>query len=188
MLPLQWRNRSTFLDVYRLLFFRHCRTVWTVKDRMNGDSFVKSIMEHCCLVHVTWRRAQAGQSVRLACVRQGRSAGCLERRHASWSRLRIVWSLTMTLLAVRSCVLKALAVSVLSLRDVRTTKRSCCLVLARGRREMCSEFKQFARALLFLFCFLVLSDSALPARCSQNVVRFYVTLAFFLPSSGPCFV
>ena len=74
------------------------------------------------------------------------TAGRLERRFASWNRLRIVWSLMFTLLVVRSFVHSASAVAVLSLSDVRTTKRSCCLVIARGRRWFCSELKQFARA------------------------------------------
>ena len=142
------------------------RTEWTVKDRVSCDSSVKSTLDHCCLVNGRLRPAQARQAVRSACVRQGRTTCHLERRFASWSRLHIVWSLTLTLLAVCHYALKALAVSVLSLIDVRMTKRSCCLVVACGCPELCSEFKQFAGALHFLF----LPNTALSARRSHNTV------------------
>ena len=46
---------------------------------------------------------------------------------------------------------KVMVASALSLGDVRTTKRSCCLVAACGHQELCSELKQPACELSFLF-------------------------------------
>ena len=75
----------------------------------------------------------------------------------------------MTLLAVRNRVLTALAVTILSLSDVRTTQRSCCKVVVPGRRELCSEWKTVGTCMTFLG----LSNSALSARRSQNIVIFF---------------
>ena len=152
------------------------RTGWTVKD---SDPWLVC-EEHpgpLCLVHARWRPMQAKQAARLACVKQCRTAGRLERRFTSWRWLRIVWSLTLTLLAVNSYVLKALAVAVPSLWDVSTTKRSCCLVAARWRRELCSELKQSARALHFCF---VLSNAALSVRHLGNIAIISWFFLFFL--------
>ena len=85
---------------------------------------------NCC--RMVDSRSSARQTVWLACVRQGQTASPFNWRSASLSQLRIVWLLTLTMLAVHSCVLMELAVAVLSPSDVRMTKWSSCLVAVRG--------------------------------------------------------
>ena len=121
--PSQWHHGSTLLDVSKLKFFHIWRTGWTMKDRVNHDSSVKSTLDHCSLVHARGCWTKARQAVQLACASQGLTAGHLECRFASWSQLWITWLLKQTLPAVCSCVLMAVAVFVLFLIDVRTTKR-----------------------------------------------------------------
>ena len=100
--------------------------------------------------HARLRRAQARRAARWACVRQGRTAGRLERMFTSWSRLRIVLTLTLTMLTIYCCVRKALAVAVLSLIDVRVTNRSCCLGAAYGRPGLLGSARLSVLAKRFL--------------------------------------
>ena len=136
-----------------------------------------------CLLPLNWiRKTSASRSV-LASDLTWRNSKTRKYR----LRKRIVWTLTLTLLtltllAVRSCILKALAVAVLSLSDVRTTKRSCCLVAARGRREILLKIETVYRCIAIC----VLSNSAVSARPSQNIVNFSWLLLFLFLSSGTC--
>ena len=114
--PTQWHHGSTLLDISKLKWFNHWRTGWTVKDRVNHDSSVKSTLDHA-----RWCWAQVKQAAQLACTRLGWTVASLEQRIASWSWLWIILLLMLTF-AVHSCVLKALALAVLSLGDIRTTK------------------------------------------------------------------
>lgn len=149
--PSQWHLGSTLPDISKLEFFHNWRTGWTMKDRVNCDSSVKSTLDHCCPVDGRWHQAKARQTVWLACVRQGQTASPFNWRSASLSQLQIVWLLTLTMLAVHSCVLMELAVAVLSPSDVRMTKWSSCLVAVRGPWQVYSELEHFAHALHFLF-------------------------------------
>ena len=59
--------------------------------------------------------------------------GRFDRMLLSWSRLRVVWSLTLTLPASHGSPLSTfLAEAVLLLSDVRTIHLSCCLVVHLG--------------------------------------------------------
>ena len=83
------------------IFFHHWRTGWTVIHLQRKN---KNILDHCCFVC-----ASTSRMTKAVGLCQVRSDWCrLERRFAQWSLLQSISSLTLTLLAVRTCVLKAL--------------------------------------------------------------------------------
>ena len=102
---------------------RRWRTGWT-------RLISKSTQAHCCLMNNTWHQDQARWAA--VCLGQGgQTAGHFERMLLSWSRLRMVCSLTLTV--PPESLIGTFAVAVLFLRGDRTINLFCCLVVDLGR-------------------------------------------------------